>query len=210
MSHGSDDCVYFFKPLNEAQQDAWDLAQTNDLVFLNGVAGSGKTTVALALAIYFWRKHKRKILVIRPCVETGPSLGYLPGELDDKVAPYREVIDALCGKLVHKLPPDALTFRAPGYLRGCTFDNSTVILDEAQNAPLSQLKMILTRLGNGSKLLVCGDPEQCDIRPSQHGYACDLDYVMAQLEDLPSVAIVDFLVEDCVRHPLVKRILKRL
>jgi len=203
-------CVFKFEPRTVTQREAFAAFQENDLLFLLGVAGSGKSHVTLACAVHDTLKTRRKqIYVVRPNVEVGPTLGHLPGELHEKLAPYQECIDALLAKMAWRLPPDTLQLKACGYLRGCTFDNCTVLIDEAQNFEYPQLKMLLTRIGSNCKVIVTGDASQCDIRQGSPGLT-DLEVVVSRLEGVPRVAVCEFGPEDCCRHPLVRHVLRRL
>jgi phosphate starvation-inducible PhoH-like protein len=209
--HDDADCVFRFDPKTKSQREAFAAFLENDLVFLLGAAGSGKSHVALACAVHdaLKTRTRRSVLIIRPNVETGPTLGRLPGELHEKLQPYREAADALLAKMAWRLPPDCLQVKAAGYLRGCTFDNCTVVLDEAQNFSFAQLKMLLTRMGSNCKVIVTGDPDQCDVRPASRNLT-DLELVVSRLDGLARVAVITFSPGDCCRHPLVQRILRRL
>ena len=186
--------------------------ENNDLVFATGPAGSGKTFVAIALAVKALKnKEVRKIILSRPAVEAGEKLGFLPGDLQQKVDPYlRPLYDALFDML------GAETYQrfvergnievAPlAYMRGRTLDDSFIILDEAQNTTTEQMKMFLTRLGFGSKMIVNGDKTQIDL-PAGHKQSglVDAEHV---LSNLAHIGFVHFDAADVVRHPVVSEII---
>jgi len=182
----------------------------NELVFGLGPAGTGKTYLAVAAAVdLLMTGQVERIILSRPAVEAGERLGFLPGDLRDKVDPYlRPIFDALNDMI----PADQLTKRmgtgeievAPiAFMRGRTLARAFVILDEAQNTTPVQMKMFLTRLGEGSRMVVTGDPTQVDLPPgSRSGLADALD----ALDGIESVSVVRFTERDVVRHPLVARI----
>ncbi len=187
-------------------------AEFNDILFAIGPAGTGKTYTAVALAVRALKnKWVKRIILTRPAVEAGESLGFLPGDLQDKIDPYlRPLYDALDDMI----PADRLAqFReqrvieiAPlAYMRGRTLDNCFVILDEAQNATASQLKMFLTRLGPSAKCIITGDLSQVDLPRSQvSGLRGALDI----LRPIKGIGVVRLTAEDVVRHRLVKEIIK--
>jgi len=198
--------------LNSAQKTAKAIYDQHDVVFLSGPAGVGKSYMAMAFAIYdVLKKDKRKIVLTRPIIEAGESLGFLPGSFYEKVNPYMMPLYNSLEKLVGKTGPqrefiDRLTDIAPiAYMRGVTFDNAVCIFDEAQNATMPQLKLFLSRLGENSKMVVTGDPTQTDLK---NGSA--FAEVMQRLETLPGIGIVRFKRENIVRHSLVSSILERL
>lgn len=200
----------FFKPQNDQQKQAADLFRDCDILFLVGAAGSGKTHVAVALALQCLATSRREtIFITRPAVEAGENLGFLPGTVEEKVAPFMTPIHDCLGRIVLKADMDDARKRlqpAPlAYLRGRTFTNAVAILDEAQNCTRSQLVLFLTRLGPGSKLLLTGDPWQTDLSGR-----CALLDVMHALDGVCGVGAVKFDVDACLRHPLVTEVLKRL
>jgi phosphate starvation-inducible PhoH-like protein len=179
---------------------------TKNLVVALGPAGSGKTYLAIAKAVEALDAGKvGRIVLSRPAVEAGESLGFLPGELEDKLAPYlRPLYDALSDRLSMKrvralIAEGAIEIAPVGFMRGRTLNNAFVVIDEAQNCTYVQLKMLLTRLGWHSTMVVTGDPNQSDLLPELSGLAS----VAERLESLPNVAVVRLADQDIVRHPLV-------
>ena len=159
---------YNFSFANEHQKNAWDVIEKNDITFLLGAAGTGKTQVATAYAAQaILNKKARKFLLTRPMVTT-EAMGYLPGNSDEKLLPYLIPILDCLDEVVGKESPDRkridenMEFAPIGFMRGRTFNYATCIIDEAQNCTVSQLKLILTRLGRRSKIIVTGDPFQSD------------------------------------------------
>ncbi|MDR0384640.1 MAG: PhoH family protein [Prevotellaceae bacterium] len=194
------------------QQRLVELYERNDLLFATGPAGSGKTYTAIALAVRALKnKEVKRIILTRPAVEAGERLGFLPGDMKEKLDPYLQPLyDALNDMIpLRKLQScveDGTVQIAPlAYMRGRTLDNAFVILDEAQNTTVSQLKMFLTRMGNNAKFIVTGDITQIDLpRTSDSG----LSKVVAFLKDIKGIAVVEFEVTDIVRHRLVKQIVE--
>ncbi|MCA0237947.1 MAG: PhoH family protein [Bacteroidetes bacterium] len=189
-----------------------EVVDANDIVFALGPAGTGKTYTAVALAVRALKnKLVKKIVLTRPAVEAGESLGFLPGDLKDKVDPYlRPLYDALDDML----PMDKLNFFmenrvieiAPlAFMRGRTLDNAFIILDEAQNATPLQLKMFLTRLGPSAKCVITGDMSQIDL---PHNQKSGLRQAIEILEGVDGIATIHLTTEDVVRHRLVKEIIK--
>ena len=172
-----------------------DNIRHNDIVFGIGPAGTGKTYLAVAMAVHaFKNKEVEKIILARPAVEAGESLGFLPGDLQEKVDPYlRPLYDALFDILV----PLA-------YMRGRTLDNSFIILDEAQNTTREQMKMFLTRLGFGSKAVVTGDITQIDLPKKKSSGLREAERI---LQDVKGISFSYLRQNDVVRHPLVRRII---
>lgn len=183
-----------------------------DLIFGVGPAGTGKTFLAVAAAVEAMKQERvDKIIVTRPAVEAGEKLGYLPGDLAEKVDPYLQPIwDAFRSQMSET---DLKTRRerrqievAPlAFMRGRTLSNAFVIVDEAQNSTVLQMKMVLTRLGEGSRMVVTGDPSQIDlVRPDQSGLA----HAIGILENIPAVEVIRFATQDVVRHRLVAHIVE--
>jgi phosphate starvation-inducible PhoH-like protein len=184
-----------------------------DLVFSIGSAGTGKTYLAVVYAITQLKKgNAERIILTRPAVEAGESLGFLPGDLKEKVDPYlRPLYDALYDMLgveqTNALIEKQVIEIAPlAYMRGRTLENAFIILDEAQNATIDQLKMFLTRLGFNSKMIITGDISQVDLPNSKKS---GLKPVASLLKDLSEVSVIEFEKVDVVRHPLVAKIIEK-
>lgn len=197
---------------NVFQRIAWGTFQQHDVLFLIGPAGCGKSFLATAFAISeVLQKTKKKIVLTRPIVEAGENLGYLPGDLHEKVNPYMIPLLDSMKKLVgtsgpqHDMIAASVTISPIAYMRGITFDDSICIFDEAQNATLGQLKLFLSRFGENSKIIVTGDPYQSDL-----GDRSGLMDVIHRIESISGVGVVKFDKEAIVRHPLVSQILDKL
>lgn len=192
------------------QQRLVKLYDKNDLLFAVGPAGSGKTYTAIALAVRALKeKQVRRIVLTRPAVEAGEKLGFLPGDMKEKLDPYLQPLyDALNdmippAKLVKFLEEGTVQIAPLAFMRGRTLDNAFVILDEAQNTTLSQIKMFLTRMGRNARFIVTGDVTQIDLpRRTDSG----LVRAMEILREVKGIGIVEFDKRDIVRHPLVKYI----
>jgi len=191
---------------SDGQQALIDAIDARNLILALGPAGSGKTYLSIAKAVEALEAGKvGRIVLSRPAVEAGESLGYLPGELEDKLAPYlRPLYDALSDRLSMKrvrslITEGAIEIAPVGFMRGRTLNNAFVVIDEAQNCTYGQLKMLLTRLGWNSTMVVTGDPGQSDLLPEMSGLAPVAD----KLERLANVAVVRLKEHDIVRHPLV-------
>ncbi len=185
---------------------------TNDLIFAIGPAGTGKTYTAVAIAVKALKqKEIKRIIIARPAVEAGENLGFLPGDLKEKIDPYlRPVYDALDDMIpsdkLKKAFEDRVIEVAPlAFMRGRTLNNAYVILDEAQNATDSQLKMFLTRMGPNAKFFVTGDITQIDLPKPQYS---GLTKSIKILQNVKGVAVVQLSTEDVLRHKLVKEIIK--
>jgi phosphate starvation-inducible protein PhoH and related proteins len=198
-------------PKNIGQKQYIDDTRKNDITLGVGPAGTGKTYLAVAMAVTALKEESvARIILTRPAVEAGEALGFLPGDLHEKIAPYlRPLQDAL----YDMLPPDEIqrhTERgtieiAPlAYMRGRTLNNAFIILDEAQNSTTEQMFMFLTRLGQNSKAIITGDPSQVDL-PQQR--RSGLPEACRALVGIPGIAIVEFQKRDVVRHSLVQRII---
>ena len=189
-----------------------ELYEKNDLLFAVGPAGSGKTYTAIALAVKALKEREvRRVILTRPAVEAGEKLGFLPGDMKDKLDPYLQPLyDALndmipAAKLQKYLEDGTVQIAPLAYMRGRTLDNAFVILDEAQNTTRSQIKMFLTRMGRNAKFIVTGDVTQIDLpRKSDSG----LTGAMATLQGIEGIGMVEFDKRDIVRHPLVKHIVE--
>ena len=192
------------------QRKLVDLYEKNDLLFAVGPAGSGKTYTAIALAVKALKEREvRRVILTRPAVEAGEKLGFLPGDMKEKLDPYLQPLyDALndmipAAKLQKYLEDGTVQIAPLAYMRGRTLDNAFVILDEAQNTTRSQIKMFLTRMGRNAKFIVTGDVTQIDLpRKSDSG----LTRAMDTLRGIEGIGMVEFDKRDIVRHPLVKYI----
>ncbi len=182
----------------------------HDLVFCLGPAGTGKTYLAVAMAVQaLKRKRIRKIVLVRPAVEAGESLGFLPGDLQAKINPYlRPLLDALSEMMDFELikryrEQDLIEMIPLAYMRGRTLNDAFVILDEAQNTTASQMKMFLTRMGHGTKMVVSGDTTQVDLPAHARSGLIDAFH---RLQAIEGVAMVTLDNKDIVRHRLVQDI----
>lgn len=187
-----------------------DAADNNDLIFAIGPAGTGKTYTSVAIAVRaLKRKEIKRIIIARPAVEAGENLGFLPGDLKEKIDPYlRPVYDALddmipSDKLRQYFESRVIEVAPLAFMRGRTLNHAYVILDEAQNATHSQLKMFLTRMGPNAKFIVTGDLTQVDL-PKQG--SSGLLNAIHILKNIPGIAIVELTVQDVIRHRLVRSI----
>lgn len=204
----------YFECRNKRQEEAQQIFQDYDLIFMTGLAGSGKTHLSLYLAIkemmaHNTKQYKRvdKIYITRPIVEAGEHLGALPGEVKEKVHPYMLPIYDCIKKIVNagdKFIEENIVISPLAYLRGVTFEHCVCILDEAQNCTITQLKLFMTRLGIGAKMIIAGDTDQSDIQRSGL-----LPWVRS-LKGKPGIGFVEFTEEDIVRHPLVRTILRNV
>ena len=187
-----------------------EAVKTNDLLFVTGPAGSGKTYTAIAIAVKVLRnKEVKRIILSRPAVEAGENLGFLPGDMKEKIDPYLQPLyDALSDmipprKLAEYLESEIIQIAPLAYMRGRTLNDAFVILDEAQNTTRNQLKMFLTRMGVNAKFIVTGDISQIDL-PNREDSG--LAHASRILRDIKGIAIVQFDNDDIVRHRLVKEI----
>jgi phosphate starvation-inducible protein PhoH and related proteins len=200
------------KPKTGNQEKLVRAVQENDIVFTFGPAGTGKTFLSVALALGALRnKQVKKIIITRPVVEAGENLGFLPGDLKEKIDPYlKPIYDALYEivpreKLDHYFEKKILEIAPLAYMRGRTLAHAFVLLDEAQNTTPMQMKMFLTRMGPNSKLIINGDPSQIDLRKGQ---LSGLDHSLSLLKNTKGIKIIEFGAEDVSRHKLVKTIIK--
>lgn len=196
----------------ENQQLLVKAFENNDLVFATGPAGSGKTFVAIALAVKALKnKEVRKIILSRPAVEAGEKLGFLPGEMKDKLDPYLQPLyDALqdmipAAKLKEYMENNVIQIAPLAFMRGRTLNDAVIILDEAQNTTTHQIKMFLTRLGMNAKMIVTGDVTQIDLPPST---TSGLIQAMQILKGVNEIGKIEFTKKDIVRHKLVQRIVE--
>lgn len=200
------------KARNKTQQEMVKAYFNNDLVFAVGPAGTGKTYVAIALAVRSLKNREvKRIILTRPAVEAGERLGFLPGDLKDKLDPYLQPLydalgDMIPSRRLQEFIADGTIQIAPlAYMRGRTLDRACVILDEAQNTNTGQLKMFLTRMGANAKFIVTGDASQIDLpRKEDSGLMRSIN----MLKGIKGIAAIFFGSEDIVRHPLVTKIVK--
>lgn len=194
------------------QQKLVSVFLKNDLTFALGPAGTGKTYVAIALAVRMLKnKEVKKIILSRPAVEAGEKLGFLPGDMKDKIDPYLQPLyDALqdmipAAKLKEYMESNVIQIAPLAFMRGRTLNDAIIILDEAQNTTTHQIKMFLTRLGMGGKMIVTGDITQIDL---PHTVASGLIQALRILKGVPGIGKVEFDKKDIVRHQLVQRIVE--
>ena len=199
-------------PRTQGQARYIQSIREHDITFAVGPAGTGKTYLAVAVAVEALKHHQiRKIVLVRPAVEAGESLGFLPGDLHAKINPYlRPLLDALhemidYDQMKRYMEQDVIEVVPLAYMRGRTLNESFIILDEAQNTTIAQMKMFLTRMGQGSKIVISGDTTQIDLpRPSASG----LIDAVGRLRDIAGVNIVQLQKTDIVRHRLVQDIVR--
>jgi len=200
------------KPKTLGQKAYVDSIRKNTIVFGIGPAGTGKTYLAMAMAITAFKNNEvSRIILTRPAIEAGENLGFLPGDLQSKVDPYlRPLYDALyqimgADAFIHNSEKGLIEVAPLAYMRGRTLDNAFIILDEAQNTTPAQMKMFLTRIGFGSKVVVTGDLTQKDL---PHGVTSGLETAIKVLNGIEDVSVETMSNKDVVRHPLVQRIVK--
>lgn len=200
------------KPKTSNQKKFVEAVKENDIVFAIGPAGTGKTYIAVASAVKALKnKEIKRIIITRPAVEAGENLGFLPGDLQEKIDPYlRPVYDALddmipSEKLKYYRENRIIEIAPLAYMRGRTLNNAFILLDEAQNTTPVQLKMFLTRLGQSSKLIINGDRTQVDLRANQKS---GLDDAMEVLKNVKGIGFIELSHKDVVRHQIVKDIIK--
>lgn len=199
-------------PRSENQRLLVEGFQKNDMLFAVGPAGSGKTYVAIALAVRALKnKEVKKIILSRPAVEAGEKLGFLPGDMKEKIDPYLQPLyDALqemipSAKLQEYMEQNVIQIAPLAFMRGRTLNDAVVILDEAQNTTTAQLKMFLTRMGWNTKMIITGDRTQIDLPPRTES---GLVHATRILRDIPGIAFVEMTKKDIVRHKLVTRIVE--
>lgn len=195
---------------NENQQRLVNAFLKNDMVFALGPAGTGKTYIAIALAVKALKnKEIKRIILSRPAVEAGEKLGFLPGDMKDKIDPYLQPLyDALedmitPAKLKDYIENKVVQIAPLAFMRGRTLNDAVIILDEAQNTSVHQIKMFMTRLGINAKMIITGDVTQIDLPPSQ---LSGLKHALRVLDGVEGIARIDFEKKDIVRHKLVQRI----
>ncbi len=197
-------------PRSENQRRLVEAYRTHDMVFAIGPAGSGKTYTAIALAVRALKNREvKRIILSRPAVEAGEKLGFLPGDMKEKIDPYLQPLyDALgemipAAKLAELLAQGVIQIAPLAFMRGRTLSDAVVILDEAQNTTTAQIKMFLTRMGFNTKMLITGDRTQIDLPPSQRSGLTEAQRI---LEGLEGIAFIEMTEKDIVRHKLVTRI----
>jgi len=199
-------------PRTKGQERIVQASHNNTIVFVQGPAGTGKTFVPLALGLAeLTEANIDRLVLTRPAIQAGEDIGFLPGELDEKITPYMAPfmnnMNQLIGKEKHAeyVRDDVICYEPLGFLRGVTLDKCCVILDEAQNATEHQLKMLLTRIGPRATVFVTGDPNQTDLRPKNKSALFSADAKLAQVND---IGFVYLDVEDIVRHRIVRDIIQ--
>ena len=199
-------------PKGEGQAQYVRAIRANDLTFCLGVAGTGKTYLAVAVAVSLLKEQKiKRIVLVRPAVEAGEKLGYLPGDLQAKINPYlRPLFDAMNDMMTFDqikrfMQNDVIEVIPLAFMRGRTLNNAAIILDEAQNATIAQMLMFLTRLGNHSRMIVTGDDSQTDLPDGRMSGVAD---AVAKLEGTDGVAVVRLTKQDIVRPALVQRVVE--
>lgn len=200
------------KPKTLGQKQYLDAIRDNMIVFGLGPAGTGKTYLAMAMAITAFKNQEvERIILTRPAIEAGEKLGFLPGDLQSKVDPYlRPLYDALyqimgAESFMKNMEKGLIEVAPLAYMRGRTLDNAYIILDEAQNTTPAQMKMFLTRIGFGSKVIITGDASQKDLAP---GSRSGLDVAQQVLRGIEGIDFCRMTSRDVVRHPLVQKIVK--
>ena len=199
-------------PRSATQVTYMEALNRNDIIFALGPAGTGKTYLAVAQAVsQLITGTVDKLILSRPAVEAGERLGFLPGDMKEKVDPYlRPIYDALYDTLPaeqveRRIASGEIEIAPLAFMRGRTLANAFIVLDEAQNTTIAQMKMFLTRFGEGSRMVICGDPKQVDLpQPGASGLAD----AVARLEGVEGIAMVPFGIGDVVRHPVVGRIVQ--
>ena len=200
------------KPKTLGQKQDVDAMRSNIIVFGLGPAGTGKTYLAMAMAVTAFKNNEvSRIILTRPAIEAGEKLGFLPGDLQSKVDPYlRPLYDALyqimgAESFSRNMEKGLIEVAPLAYMRGRTLDNAYIILDEAQNTTSAQMKMFLTRIGFGSKVVITGDASQKDLSPDMRS---GLDVAARVLNKIENIAFCHLTSKDVVRHPLVQKIVK--
>jgi phosphate starvation-inducible PhoH-like protein len=199
------------QPKSEGQARLMEAIDRHNLVLALGPAGTGKTYLAIAKAVEALRAGKiGRIVLCRPAVDAGENIGFLPGDMEEKLAPYlRPLYDALQDRMAAKqvkamIAEGQIEIASVGFMRGRTLNNAFVVIDEAQNCTYVQLKMLLTRLGWNSKMIVTGDPAQSDLLPELSGLAPVAERLEAMRQD---IGVIRLAQADVVRHPLVAKML---
>jgi phosphate starvation-inducible PhoH-like protein len=217
-AEGADEVILYgtkgapIRPKSPNQQKLVQLVKDNDLVFALGPAGTGKTYISVAFAVRALKnKQVKKIIITRPAVEAGENLGFLPGDLKEKIDPYlRPIYDALNDmipfeKLQYYMERETIEIAPLAYMRGRTLNNAFILLDEAQNTTPMQMKMFLTRMGPDSKMIVTGDVTQIDLPARQ---TSGLKEAIRLLQDVKGIGVVELNEKDVIRHKLVRDIIE--
>ncbi|TAL33048.1 MAG: PhoH family protein [Alphaproteobacteria bacterium] len=211
QGHRDQSYVKNVRPRSEGQKRLMEAIEKHNLVLAIGPAGTGKTYLAVTAAVEAFEKGKvERIILSRPAVEAGEKIGYLPGDLQDKMAPYlRPLYDALNDRMGIKrlkscIESGEIEIAPIGYMRGRTLNNAYVVIDEAQNCTYGQIKMIVSRLGWNSTMIITGDPDQSDLLDGISG----LRDMAAKLEKVEGIAVERLKEVDIVRHPLVAKMLE--
>lgn len=191
-----------WRPKNQAQQDCWDTIDANTITFILGPAGTAKSHTAVAYALEMARKGEYdRVVLTRPLTTSTEEIGTLPGSVAERVGPFHRALTDIAEKVDKQIEIEMIPL---ALIRGLTFDDAVCILDEAQNLTREQCKLYLSRLGHGSKMIICADLEQSDIRNS------GLHHTISALRDIPEIAMFEFGPQDIVRSPLIRAILERL
>jgi phosphate starvation-inducible PhoH-like protein len=200
------------RPKSDGQARYVQALQQNELVLCSGPAGTGKTYLAVAAAVAALRQGRiKKIVLVRPAVEAGEHLGFLPGDMEAKINPYlRPLLDALhdlmdFGQIRRYMGGDLIEIAPLAYMRGRTLNDAVIILDEGQNTTIPQMKMFLTRMGTNARIVVTGDTTQVDLPPNVPSGLAD---AVSRLKGIPGIALIRLSATDTVRHPLVQSIVQ--
>ena len=200
------------RPKTLGQKKYIDLIKKNTVIFGVGPAGTGKTYLAMAMAITAFKNEEvNRIILTRPAIEAGEKLGFLPGDLQQKVDPYlRPLYDALheimgADTFMKNMEKGLIEVAPLAYMRGRTLDNAFIVLDEAQNTTPEQMKMFLTRIGYGSKAVITGDLTQIDLAEGKHSGLLEATKILSGIEDIGIITLTN---KDVVRHPLVQKIIQ--
>ena len=200
------------RPKTLRQKKYIDLIKKNTIIFGVGPAGTGKTYLAMAMAITAFKNEEvNRIILTRPAIEAGEKLGFLPGDLQQKVDPYlRPLYDALheimgADTFMKNMEKGLIEVAPLAYMRGRTLDNAFIVLDEAQNTTPEQMKMFLTRIGYGSKAVITGDLTQIDLTEGKHSGLLEATKILSDIEDIGIITLTN---KDVVRHPLVQKIIQ--
>ena len=205
--------LYHYEAKTKSQDELLKVIEDNEITFITGQAGTGKTFSTLAMGLQkLINKEYEKLIIIKPLVEAEENLGYLPGQVDSKVYPYHYstlfTIDALVGKekRIELLKKGDVEIMPIAYLRGVTFNNTFIVIDEAQNSTVGQVKLILTRIGKEAKMVFLGDIKQTDLKNSKTSGLSD---AIERFDDLDNVGIFNFSENDIVRNKIISTLLER-